>query len=117
VLHCQGLRELPFLKQGVLGVVLVRNTVVPVIDPAGVLGHGREKQSVDPDEEVVVLRYEGNLCGIPARHVRVLRGSDSRIPVKIEDGSGSFLCREGLTVEGKTYAIMEVGSLFSHLGL
>jgi chemotaxis signal transduction protein len=116
VVHCQGLRKLPFLKPGVVGVLLIHDTVVPVIDLASVLGDGREGKGLDP-AQVILLCYEGNRCAVLAGRVRILRGSDPRSPIKMEEGKSSPICRESLTIEEKTYAVIDIGSLFSHLGL
>ena len=116
VLKDRTVRTLPFMKQGVAGVLLYKSVVVPVLDMVSMLGLEQPSEN-RKTETVLILRHEEHRVGIFADRVRLVEADSKRVTPEEGATKGDGLKPEEIVVEGKTHAIIEARQLFAHLGM
>jgi len=107
---------LPNLPDWILGIMNIRSEIISMVEFAGFL---QEQQThVRGEKKLVVLRNEkmkvgigvDSIVGTVTKNLSDIENSD----VESENSIGKLLFSECLTVEGRSYSILNVGKFLTH---
>lgn len=111
-----GVATIPNAETGVVGLVSMRDSTLPLVSLAALLG----LESIDPGSHIVIVEYEGDLIGLVVDEIEVIRRLSEEaidtVPNLLQRGRGDAQIEAiGRVAEGGLLiSILSPDKLFTH---